>query len=138
MLAFDNRRTTLLAIMHHPNTPPPNEAALQESAGVVMDQLFTQVRAGCLHECAYGPQISTLSHGPDASPELHIHTCRKRCEETCRARAASPDPAYAAALAKAGYPSVTTGHFDDDESAAAMPAEGDDMKHSSVLTEVSA
>lgn len=73
------------------------------------------VRDGCLKTCAFGPNIAGLSHGPDASAQVQITTCREHCKLALCYRLATEPPSHPLkqALAKAGEPFVTTSYFDE-------------------------
>lgn len=86
-----------------------------ETAPARWKNVVEAVQEGCIKTCELGPSVLSLAHGPDGGSELAIRTCRAHCEATLRDRlqTAAPDDKLRQAIANAGDPFVTTGHFDD-------------------------
>ncbi len=86
-----------------------------ETIGQTWHDLETAVRGACLKECEHGPTILSSSHGPDATAEVHVTTCRERCQQALCQKLHSPCEAehLRAALQSAGEPFVTLDHYDD-------------------------
>lgn len=86
-----------------------------EDASARWNEVEGAIRDGCLKTCELGPNIVSMSHGPDANAQVHVTTCRAHCElALCHRRDnAGPNDRLQQALKASGEPFVTTDHFDE-------------------------
>ncbi len=75
------------------------------------------VREGCEKTCELGPEVLSLSQGPDGNPQVCITACRAHCAFALQRglEAQGAEHPVRKALSKAGGGFITTGHFDEGE-----------------------